>query len=292
MPLLANCATARPLTGCTAFSPVAMPNSDTPRAWAAAAAASQGDGGVHKVELRELLRAWRDAKASAWKAAVDWAVRCGLALLVVLSAVQTKQRIESARMELLKSAVESMYSVVAGYHAMAVAGEMSMEDAQAAAKQAVKVSRFGGADGRAEYFYLWSTDGVSVMHPIRLEWAGQNKMEALKDGKGRFTLKDIVSGLLASMARPRPGGIYNLADDAPAPADAPRGMPKVQAYQLGVDELRAVAASSGLGYLSLKAMRGFQVDVIFLAIAIIGLLGLITDQLFRFLRLRIAAWAQ
>ncbi len=53
-----------------------------------------------------------------------------------------------------------------------------------------------------------------------------------------------------------------------------------------------VAASSGLGYLSLKAMRGFQVDVIFLAIAIIGLLGLVTDQLFRFLRLRIAAWAQ
>ena len=53
-----------------------------------------------------------------------------------------------------------------------------------------------------------------------------------------------------------------------------------------------VAASSGLGYISLKAMRGFQVDVIFLAIAIIGLLGLITDQLFRLLRLRIAAWAQ
>ncbi|TBU98542.1 ABC transporter permease [Stutzerimonas kirkiae] len=53
-----------------------------------------------------------------------------------------------------------------------------------------------------------------------------------------------------------------------------------------------VAASSGLGYISLKAMRGFQVDVIFLAIAIIGLLGLITDQLFRFLRLKVTAWAQ
>ncbi len=39
-------------------------------------------------------------------------------------------------------------------------------------------------------------------------------------------------------------------------------------------------------------MRGFQVDVIFLAIAIIGLLGRVTDQLFRFLRLRITAWAQ
>jgi len=52
-----------------------------------------------------------------------------------------------------------------------------------------------------------------------------------------------------------------------------------------------VAASSGLGYISLKAMRGFQVDVIFLAIAVIGILGLLTDQFFRLLRLRVAAWA-
>ncbi len=34
-------------------------------------------------ELRELLRAWRDAKASAWKATIDWAVRGFLALLLV-----------------------------------------------------------------------------------------------------------------------------------------------------------------------------------------------------------------
>jgi NitT/TauT family transport system permease protein len=52
-----------------------------------------------------------------------------------------------------------------------------------------------------------------------------------------------------------------------------------------------VAASSGLGYISMKALRGFQVDVIFLAIAIIGLLGLVTDQAFRMLRLKLAPWA-
>jgi NitT/TauT family transport system permease protein len=52
-----------------------------------------------------------------------------------------------------------------------------------------------------------------------------------------------------------------------------------------------VAASSGLGYISLKAMRGFQVDVIFLAIVIIGILGLITDQFFRILRVRLSSWA-
>ncbi|HEX7751678.1 MAG TPA: DUF6127 family protein [Novosphingobium sp.] len=34
-------------------------------------------------ELRQLLAAWRDAKASAWRAAVDWLVRGALALLLV-----------------------------------------------------------------------------------------------------------------------------------------------------------------------------------------------------------------
>lgn len=39
-------------------------------------------------DLRQLLGAWRDAKQSAWKAAVDWAVRAMLALLVVGLAVK------------------------------------------------------------------------------------------------------------------------------------------------------------------------------------------------------------
>jgi NitT/TauT family transport system permease protein len=53
-----------------------------------------------------------------------------------------------------------------------------------------------------------------------------------------------------------------------------------------------VAASSGLGYMSLRAMRGLQVDIIFLAIAIIGLLGLMTDQFFRILSWKLAPWAK
>lgn len=34
-------------------------------------------------ELRELLAAWRDAKASAWKAVVEWFIRGALALLLI-----------------------------------------------------------------------------------------------------------------------------------------------------------------------------------------------------------------
>lgn len=47
-------------------------------------AAARGD----MADLRQLLGAWRDAKTSAWKAAVDWAVRGMLALLVVGLAVK------------------------------------------------------------------------------------------------------------------------------------------------------------------------------------------------------------
>lgn len=39
-------------------------------------------------QLRELLRAWRDAKASAWKAAMTWIVRAFFALLLIGIAVR------------------------------------------------------------------------------------------------------------------------------------------------------------------------------------------------------------
>lgn len=47
-------------------------------------AAAQQDLG----ELRELLGAWRAAKRSAWKAAVEWTVRAVFALLLIGIAVR------------------------------------------------------------------------------------------------------------------------------------------------------------------------------------------------------------
>ena len=49
-----------------------------------------GDAGAEKDidELRELLAAWRAAKASAWKAAIGWIVRAVFALLLIGIAVR------------------------------------------------------------------------------------------------------------------------------------------------------------------------------------------------------------
>ena len=51
-----------------------------------------------------------------------------------------------------------------------------------------------------------------------------------------------------------------------------------------------VAANSGLGYSILKAQRFLQTDKIFVGILLIGLIGLITDQLFRWLHRRRFPW--
>ena len=47
-------------------------------------------------ELRELLRAWRDAKRGVWRAVIEWAVRGMMAALLVGIAMR------SGTMELLK----------------------------------------------------------------------------------------------------------------------------------------------------------------------------------------------
>ncbi|MCM5682226.1 methyl-accepting chemotaxis protein [Schlegelella sp. S2-27] len=102
------------------------------------------------------------------------------------------------RRDALQAAVESVHNAVTHYQQLAAAGKISVEDAQAASREAIRGARFGGADGRSEYFYAWTMDGVSVMHPIKPEWMGQNMADKLKDGLGRYTLKDLSAAVRAS----------------------------------------------------------------------------------------------
>ncbi|MET3666241.1 SDR family oxidoreductase [Caulobacter sp. 1776] len=71
---------------------------------------------------------------------------------------------------------------------------------------------------------------------------GRSALDRLRAGEGRRIVKpgqvfsrihvdDIVSGLLASLERPRAGGIYNLVDDEPAP---PQDVMEHAAKLLGV----------------------------------------------------------
>ena len=71
---------------------------------------------------------------------------------------------------------------------------------------------------------------VQVFRLPAIYGPGRSVVDRLRDGSARIVRKpgqifnrvhvdDAVSGLFASMARPRPGAAYNLTDDAPSPAD-------------------------------------------------------------------------
>ena len=96
----------------------------------------------------------------------------GIAVMGVLSVAQAKRQLTDARHGQLVTAVESAHSIVEGFHALEKSGKLDTAAAQAAAKAAVAHARYG-KDGK-EYLYIWSLDGVGVMHPIKPEWQGQN----------------------------------------------------------------------------------------------------------------------
>ena len=87
---------------------------------------------------------------------------------------------------------------------------------------------------RAERDWLDAGQGMGLTVQLfrlpALYGPGRSPLDRLRDGTARIVRKpgqvfnrvhvdDVVSGLFASMARPRPGAFYILCDDEPAPAD-------------------------------------------------------------------------
>jgi methyl-accepting chemotaxis protein len=122
----------------------------------------------------------------------------GLAALTVINALSSRRLILEGRRNELVSAVQSAHAIVAAYQAKAAAGQMPEAEAQKAAKEAVKLARFGGADGKGNYFYIWSLDGSGVMHPIKPEWDGQMMLGQVKDTGGVDVVLSLINGVKAS----------------------------------------------------------------------------------------------
>ena len=122
----------------------------------------------------------------------------GVILLVAFNALQAYNDIMAGRREVLQTAVQSVATQVMAQQQLAAGGKLADEAAQAAAREAVRTARFGGADGKTEYFYAFTLDGVGVMHPVKPEWIGKNVLETVVDGNGRKTIQDMVNNLKAS----------------------------------------------------------------------------------------------
>ena len=109
------------------------------------------------------------------------------------------------------------------------AGGWALEDSELNA-----ASLEGARRVRAERDWLDAGQGMGLTVQLfrlpALYGPGRSPLDRLRDGTARLVRKpgqvfnrihvdDAVSGLFASMARPRPGAAYILCDDEPAPAD-------------------------------------------------------------------------
>ena len=115
----------------------------------------------------------------------------GLAIGIVVDAMNLKDELLEARKLQVRSIVESAVQSAAAQHARI--GELGEAQAKERALQAIHGMRYGGSDGKSEYLYIYDKAGTTVMHPFRPEWIGRNVVEEVRDGKGRYTLKDILA---------------------------------------------------------------------------------------------------
>ena len=84
------------------------------------------------------------------------------------------------------------------------------EQAKKAGIDALRTARYGGSDCKTEYFYAYTMKGVNTFH-IRPEFMGQDLLEKIKDGQGRYVIKDLLAALQGKRSAfvdssfPRPG---------------------------------------------------------------------------------------
>ncbi|EXJ09470.1 MULTISPECIES: methyl-accepting chemotaxis protein [Nitrincola] len=135
----------------------------------------------------------------------------GLSLLTLTSILSTQRDLTQGRKDVITAVLESAYSIAEFYHSKERDGSMSREDAQQATVAAFLAGRYGGLDGKTEYVYAWTMDGVGVAH-VNPNFIGQNMMNQVRDVKGRYTLQDISSaarqspkGAFVDSLFPRPG---------------------------------------------------------------------------------------
>ena len=134
----------------------------------------------------------------------------GMVVIALLSAFNARTAMLEAHQEQIRTGVHGMYNIVSHYQSEAAAGKMSMEDAKRLAAESIRRARYGGADGKSEYYYAWSLDGVSIAH-AKSELEGQNMIDKIQDGKGRYTIRDLLGSVqnaneaFVETEFPRPG---------------------------------------------------------------------------------------
>jgi methyl-accepting chemotaxis protein len=129
----------------------------------------------------------------------------GLLLLGAFQILHLRSQLLDDRKAMLQAAVDIAVNTTKGYYAQESKGELTKEQAQKLAREALSNMRYLGE----EYFYIYDSKGIGVMHPVRPEYVGKSHWER-QDKTGAYTVRNMVQAALDKSAfvetrTPRPG---------------------------------------------------------------------------------------
>ncbi|MCR6633004.1 MAG: cache domain-containing protein [Magnetospirillum sp.] len=212
-----------------------------------------------------MTSAFRRLPVAGRLAAIVAVALLGLVLSVAQLLRDMSETLYEGREQQVRSVVESAQSIIAGYRQKVAKGEMSEDDAKAAAATALSMVRYAGNE------YVWVNDlsGLMVMHPFAPQLVGKTVLN-LKDADGQAFFQAMVD-----VARAKGAGTVRYKWNKPGASEP---MPKVSFVQavpewnwmvgsgLYLDDVEAVVRSQIVGQLAQLAV----VLVLVLALSWVG----------------------
>jgi NitT/TauT family transport system permease protein len=197
--------------------------------------------------------------------------------------------------DLLQDAAISTFRVIAGFLASAVVALPlglfigAYKPVRAFFEPLLEFARYLPAVAFVPVVLLWT--GIGEASKITVIWIGTffQMVIMLSEDVARVPLTQIEAARTLGATGREVLLLVLLRSSMPAMFDTLRITLGWAWTYLVVAEL--VAANSGLGYAILKAQRFLQTDRIFVGIMLIGLIGLATDQLLRWVHRRLFPWA-
>ncbi|WP_230970443.1 methyl-accepting chemotaxis protein [Nitrogeniibacter aestuarii] len=117
----------------------------------------------------------------------------GLVIACVLLVLHLHSRMLDDRRMLLNASIDNAVSLLSGYAKRAEEGKLSKQDAQQQAREALRHMRYLGD----AYYYVYSTKGEGVMHPIRSEYEGAAHWDR-QDKQGGYPVRTLVEAAMSN----------------------------------------------------------------------------------------------
>jgi methyl-accepting chemotaxis protein len=115
----------------------------------------------------------------------------GLIALGTFQIIHLRSQLLADRKATLQAAVDIAVNTVKEFQAREGRGELSREEAQTRAKDVLRSMRYLGN----EYFYVYDSKAMGVMHPIRPEYVGKSHWDR-QDKTGAYTVRDLIKAAL------------------------------------------------------------------------------------------------